>query len=101
MLIAIVMQWLAWLIAGAIVGWIANKVMDSHHTGTTNMIVGALGAFMGGIVYDQVGIPRVTDFDLMSVFAALAAAIVLLILFRIAERRWVKITTPEGDTVTT
>lgn len=101
MVVMQVLIWLTWLVVGAVVGWVANKVMESRHTGTTNMLIGILGAFFGGLVFDQLGfVPTITDFNPWSILAALAGAIALMVLFRIAERRTVRRIDAEGKVIT-
>ena len=43
---------IAWLIFGAIVGWIASKIMgtDAQQGGLANVIIGVIGAVIGGFV---------------------------------------------------
>mgnify|MGYP003476576239 FL=1 len=39
-----------WLIAGAIVGWLANQIMTKDSYGTqTDLIIGAVGGLIGGV----------------------------------------------------
>ena len=42
----------AWLLLGAVAGWIASKIMnrDGQMGAVGNIIVGILGAFIGGVI---------------------------------------------------
>ena len=45
-----------WLIAGAIVGWLANQIMVKDSYGTqTDLIIGAVGGLVGGVLFPQLG----------------------------------------------
>jgi uncharacterized membrane protein YeaQ/YmgE (transglycosylase-associated protein family) len=48
---------LSFLIIGAIAGWIAGKLMQGGGFGILgNIVVGVLGALIGGFVFDTVGV---------------------------------------------
>ncbi|NNC78259.1 MAG: GlsB/YeaQ/YmgE family stress response membrane protein [Woeseiaceae bacterium] len=48
---------LAFLIVGAIAGWLAGKMMKGGGFGLlTNIVVGVIGAFIGAFVFGAVGI---------------------------------------------
>lgn len=92
--------WLAWLIVGAIAGWIASRVRRQNYALLTNIIVGILGAFIGGILFNLLGIPTITDFNLWSIFGALGGACVLLVVLHALKRRRVKVVvSSDGETV--
>jgi uncharacterized membrane protein YeaQ/YmgE (transglycosylase-associated protein family) len=78
------MGWLAWIIIGAIAGWLASKVMKtSRQQGLLmDIVVGILGAFIGGFLFEQFGSTGTTGFNIWSVFVAFVGAVVLLILIR-------------------
>jgi uncharacterized membrane protein YeaQ/YmgE (transglycosylase-associated protein family) len=44
--------WLGWIIIGALAGWIGSKLMgtDARQGGLANIVVGIIGAFVGGFV---------------------------------------------------
>ncbi len=79
------MGWLAWLIIGALAGWLASIVM--HTNGSQGLlmdvIVGIIGAFIGGFLFSVIGAPGVTGFNVWSLFVAFIGAIVLLGLLRL------------------
>lgn len=79
---------LSWIIIGALAGGIANMLMGGKKKGCiTNIIVGVLGAFMGGLIVGLIGGTGVTGFNLYSIFVAVLGAMVLLGLARILGRR--------------
>jgi uncharacterized membrane protein YeaQ/YmgE (transglycosylase-associated protein family) len=43
------------IIIGILAGWIAEKVMGRNHGLLTNLIVGVVGAFLGGFIASSIG----------------------------------------------
>lgn len=83
------MGWLAWLIVGAVAGWLASIVMKtSGRQGLmTDIVVGIIGAFIGGFLFNQFGAAGVTGFNFWSVFVAFTGAVVLLVVLRLLSGR--------------
>jgi uncharacterized membrane protein YeaQ/YmgE (transglycosylase-associated protein family) len=73
-----------WIIFGALVGWIASLIMrtDAEQGAIGNIIVGIIGAFIGGAISRMVGGPGVTGFNLGSLLMAILGAVVLLFFVR-------------------
>jgi len=75
---------LAWLIFGGLVGWIASMIMgtDAQQGILLNIIVGIVGALLGGFVANLLGLgtPGFAFFDLWSWILAIAGACLLLLL---------------------
>jgi len=74
------MNILAWIVMGGGAGWIASLIM---HTSAQqgiflNIIVGIVGAFIGGFAFDFFGGTGVTGFNLYSLLVATAGAVALL-----------------------
>ena len=73
---------IAWIVFGALAGWVANKVTDTDQRRgcLVNVIVGVVGALIGGIIMMFVtGRPFHFGFDLPSFVVAVLGAIVLLV----------------------
>jgi uncharacterized membrane protein YeaQ/YmgE (transglycosylase-associated protein family) len=83
------MGWLAWLIVGAVAGWLASIVMKTNHQQglLLDIVVGIVGAIIGGFLFRQFGSAGVTGFNLWSVFVAFVGAVVLLAVIRLLTRR--------------
>ena len=83
------MGWLAWLIVGAVSGWLASIVMrtNAQQGLLLDIIVGIIGAFIGGFLFTAIGAPGVTGFNIWSVFVSFVGAIVLLGLLRMFTGR--------------
>jgi len=83
------MGWLAWLVVGAIAGWLASLVMKTNRQQglLMDIVVGIVGAFIGGFLFNEFGETGVTGFNIWSIFVAFTGAIVLLALIRLFSGR--------------
>jgi uncharacterized membrane protein YeaQ/YmgE (transglycosylase-associated protein family) len=75
----------AWIIIGAIAGWLASKVMKtSRQQGLVmDIVVGIAGAFIGGFLFNQFGAAGATGLNVWSLFVAFIGALVLLAVLRV------------------
>lgn len=82
------MNLIVFIIFGAIVGWIASMIMgrNAEQGAIGNIVVGILGAFLGGFIMNSLGGAGVTGFDIRSFLVALAGAVVLLFLYNMVRR---------------
>lgn len=71
---------ITWLIFGALVGWVASMIMRTNESqgAFANIIVGILGAMIGGFLAQLFGIGDISGFNLGSFIIALGGAILLL-----------------------
>jgi uncharacterized membrane protein YeaQ/YmgE (transglycosylase-associated protein family) len=76
------MNILLWIVLGAVAGWIADMVMKSDHGLVEDIILGIVGAFVGGFILNLFGMAGVTGFDLYSLVVAVMGASVLIFLGR-------------------
>jgi uncharacterized membrane protein YeaQ/YmgE (transglycosylase-associated protein family) len=83
------MSILGWIILGLISGFIASKIVNKSGEGILlDIVLGIVGAIVGGFLFAQFGGMGVTGFNLYSMFVAVIGAIVVLILYHaIAGRR--------------
>lgn len=74
------MNIILWLVFGALAGWIASLVMgtDESMGALANIIVGILGAVLGGVIFNLFGFGGVTGFNVGSLVVAVIGSIVLL-----------------------
>ena len=77
------MGWLAWIIVGALAGWLASVVMHSRLGLIMDIIVGIVGALVGGFIFNVLGASGVTGFNVWSLFVAFIGAVVLLGVLRL------------------
>jgi len=83
------MGWLAWLIIGAIAGWLASVVMGTNYRQglLLDIVVGIVGALIGGFLFNLIGAPGATGFNIWSLFVAFVGAVVLLGALRLFSGR--------------
>jgi len=74
-----------WVIGGALTGWIASLIMrtDEAQGGVDNIIIGIVGAFIGGTVARWLGGPGVTGFNFGSLVVAVLGAMLLVFVIRL------------------
>jgi uncharacterized membrane protein YeaQ/YmgE (transglycosylase-associated protein family) len=80
---------LAWIIVGAIAGWLASIVMKTNASQglLMDIIVGIVGGLIGGFLLDALDIGgAVTGINLGSILVAFIGAVVLLALLRLIRR---------------
>jgi uncharacterized membrane protein YeaQ/YmgE (transglycosylase-associated protein family) len=79
---------LLWIILGAAAGWIASMIMgrDAQMGAVANIIVGILGAIIGGFLFNLVGLAGDTGFNFWTLIVAIIGAIVLLFLVGLVRR---------------
>ena len=84
------MGWLAWIIIGAVAGWIASMIAGTNDRQgcIVDIIVGIVGAFIGGMLIQFfTGQPFGMGFDLPSLIVAILGAVVLLVLVKLVRGR--------------
>lgn len=69
-----------WIVFGALVGWTASLVMktDAEQGTITNIIVGIVGAIVGGFIMSFIDKSGVNGFNLYSFLVALLGAVVFI-----------------------
>jgi len=74
------MNILAWVILGGIAGWLASMVAgtNAQQGVVANIIIGIVGAFIGGFLFNLFGGSDVTGFNLYSLLVAVVGSVVLL-----------------------
>ena len=77
-----------WIILGGVAGWIASLIMgrDSQMGLLANIVVGIVGAFIGGLLMNLLGVQGTTGFDIWSLLVAVVGAIILLFLVGLIRR---------------
>lgn len=84
------MSILGWIVLGIIAGWIASLIVDNGGKGPVlDMVLGIIGALVGGAIFSALGAVPVTGFNLYSLFIAVLGAVVVLVLYHalIGRRR--------------
>lgn len=81
-----------WLVVGGIIGWIASMIMrtDAQQGWMMNVIVGIVGAFLGGLIFRLLpgSSANINDgaFNIWSLLVSLIGAIVLLAIVNMFRR---------------
>lgn len=80
----------SWVVVGLLAGWIAGRVSGQpQHGFLRKVVIGVLGALVGGALARAAGYEGITEFGLRSVLvAALGATLLLLVLSALEGRRW-------------
>jgi uncharacterized membrane protein YeaQ/YmgE (transglycosylase-associated protein family) len=78
---------LSWLRLGLIAGFIGSKIVNRSGEGLVlDIVLGIVGAFVGGFLFQQFGHSGVTGLNLYSMFVAVIGAIVVLVLYHMIFR---------------
>jgi uncharacterized membrane protein YeaQ/YmgE (transglycosylase-associated protein family) len=91
-----VINFIIWLILGALIGWLASIVMrtDAQQGALLNIIVGIVGAFLGGFLFSLLGLGgsniNSNDFSLGGLLVSFVGAIVLLGIINLFRRGTVR-----------
>jgi uncharacterized membrane protein YeaQ/YmgE (transglycosylase-associated protein family) len=84
------MNFILWLIVGAIVGWLASLLMkrDGQQGILMNVIVGIVGAFVGGwLISPLVGVGSINQgISIGSVIVSLIGAVIVLAIVNLFRR---------------
>ncbi|HEV2550989.1 MAG TPA: GlsB/YeaQ/YmgE family stress response membrane protein [Stellaceae bacterium] len=81
------MSIIAWIILGLVAGFIASKIVNRHGAGVfLDIVIGIVGAVIGGWIMAAVGGQGVTGFNLYSLVVAIGGAVVLLIIAHAVRR---------------
>ena len=74
------MSFLGWIIIGFFAGWMGSKFMgtDKDQGTLANIIVGVIGAFVGGFVVNLLGGAGITGFNVWSFVVAVLGSIIFL-----------------------
>ena len=83
------MGWLIWIVLGLVAGVIAKFLMPGRDPGgfIITIIIGIVGAMVGGFISTQLGFGDVTGFNIPSIIIAVLGAILLLVIYRAVKGR--------------
>jgi len=81
------MSVIGWVVLGLIAGFIASKIVNREGSGIIlDIVLGVVGAFVGGWLFEFVGHAGVTGFNLYSMFVAIVGAVVVLVAYHFIRR---------------
>jgi uncharacterized membrane protein YeaQ/YmgE (transglycosylase-associated protein family) len=77
-----------WIILGGLAGWIASSLMRSEGSSgcCMNVIIGIIGAVVGGVIFHMMGGGGVSGFNMYSLVVATVGAIAILAIVNIFRR---------------
>jgi len=81
---------IGWIVLGGLAGWVASMIAgtDARQGLLGNILVGIVGAFIGGFVMSLFGAQGVTGFNIWSFVVALVGAVIALFIWKaIAGRK--------------
>jgi uncharacterized membrane protein YeaQ/YmgE (transglycosylase-associated protein family) len=79
---------IAWLVLGLIAGFIGSKLVNKQGEGMMmDIVLGIVGAVVGGFVAHLAGFSGITGFNLYSILVAVVGSVLVLVLYHSLSRR--------------
>lgn len=76
------MSIIVWIVFGLIAGFIASKLVNNSGEGVIlDIILGIVGAVVGGFIFNAFGAAGVTGFNIYSLIVAVVGAVVVLVIY--------------------
>lgn len=81
------MSFLAWIVLGLIAGFIGSKLVNKQGEGLIiDILLGVVGALVGGWLFNRFGAAGVTGLNLYSLVVAVIGSVVLLVGYHAIRR---------------
>ena len=81
------MSIIGWIVLGLIAGFIASKIVNKEGSGfILDIVLGVVGALVGGWLFGLIGHVGITGFNLYSMFVAVIGSVVVLIVYHAIRR---------------
>jgi uncharacterized membrane protein YeaQ/YmgE (transglycosylase-associated protein family) len=81
------MSIVAWIVMGLVAGFIASKIVNKTGEGLIlDIVLGIVGAVVGGWLFTFLGAQGVTGFNFYSLFVAVIGAIVVLVIYHLIKK---------------
>ena len=82
------MSILAWIVLGLIAGFIASKIYVGSGQGILmDVVLGIVGAVVGGYLFDMLGAGGITGFNIWSMLVAIVGAVLVLWIYHTISGR--------------
>jgi uncharacterized membrane protein YeaQ/YmgE (transglycosylase-associated protein family) len=82
------MGFFAWLVMGLVAGFIASKLVNKQGEGMLmDIVLGIIGAVVGGFIANAIGFTGITGFDLYSILVSVVGAVIVLVVYHAMTRR--------------
>ncbi len=76
------MSIIGWLVLGLIAGFIGSKIVNNSGQGiVVDIVLGVVGAFVGGFLFTRLGASGVDGFNIYSMFVAVVGAVIVLVVY--------------------
>lgn len=79
------MNFIGWIVLGALAGWLATAIMKEEGGLIKNILLGVIGALIGGGIVDMLGGSNVTGFNPYSFLVAVLGAVVVIYIVRLVR----------------
>ena len=77
----------SWIVLGAIAGWLASMIVNRGGEGLfLDIVLGIVGALVGGWIFGALGTAGVTGFNLWSLVVSVIGSVVVLYLYHAFTR---------------
>jgi uncharacterized membrane protein YeaQ/YmgE (transglycosylase-associated protein family) len=81
------MSIVAWILLGLVAGFLASKIVNKRGAGVAmDVVLGIVGAFVGGMLFNVIGAVGVTGFNVWSVFVSVIGAVLVLVCYHAIVR---------------
>jgi uncharacterized membrane protein YeaQ/YmgE (transglycosylase-associated protein family) len=81
------MSIIGWIVLGLVAGFIASKIVNKEGEGfILDIVLGVIGAVVGGWLFGLFGAGGVTGFNLYSMIVAIIGAIIVLVVYHAIRR---------------
>ena len=81
------MSIIGWIVLGLIAGFIASKIVNKEGEGLLlDIVLGVVGAVVGGLLFNQFGAAGVSGLNLYSLLVAVVGAVIVLVLYHLVIR---------------
>ena len=82
------MSILGWVVLGLIAGFIGSKIVNKQGQGLVmDIVLGVIGALVGGYLFNVVGHAGITGFNLYSMFVAVIGSVIVLLIYHAVAKR--------------
>jgi len=81
------MSIIAWIVIGGLAGWIASAILREREGLLMYVVLGMVGALVGGSLFSALGHAPRTGFNLYSLSVAVVGSLILLVVVRAVRGR--------------
>ncbi len=81
------MSFLAWIVLGLVAGFLGSKIVNKSGEGLLlDIVLGVIGAVVGGWLFNMFGAPGVSGLNLYSLVVAVVGAVLVLVIYHAIRR---------------